>query len=47
MCSFTKRILTAIAFGVALCLPSIPAFSDPAPSPPNIAALDRSPITAW
>jgi uncharacterized protein YodC (DUF2158 family) len=29
---FTKRTLAAIVFGVALCLPSIPAFSDPAPS---------------
>jgi len=32
MLSFTKSTLTAIALGVALCLPSIPAFSDPAPS---------------
>lgn len=36
MRSFTKCILTAIVFAGALCLPSIPAFSDPAPSTPTL-----------
>jgi uncharacterized protein YodC (DUF2158 family) len=36
MRSFTKRNLTAIVFAGALCLPSIPAFSNPAPSTPTL-----------
>jgi len=44
MRSFTKRTLTAIAFGVALYLPSVPAFSDPAPSPPTLQRWTAPPL---
>jgi hypothetical protein len=44
MRSFTKPILTAIAFGVALCLPSIPAFSSPAPSTPTLQRWTAPPL---
>jgi hypothetical protein len=42
--SFTKRTLTAMAFGVALGLPSIPAFSDPAPSTPTLQSWTAAPL---
>jgi uncharacterized protein YodC (DUF2158 family) len=44
MLSFTKRTLIAMAFGVALCLPSIPAFSDPAPSTPTLQSWTAAPL---
>jgi uncharacterized protein YodC (DUF2158 family) len=44
MRSSTKRILTAMVFAGALCLPSIPAFSDPASSPPTVQSASAASI---